>query len=120
MDKQKQIEEMAKVVRKYYSGFSEYKVAEEIYNILIPENAVVLTREEYESVKDNVDLLREYESVSNSLIKSNELCRKLVEDKKELKRQLKQTRKETAEKFAKKILALFPCIFPKPTNASLS
>ena len=43
MDKQKQIEEMAKVVRKYYSGFSEYKVVEEIYRILIPDGAVVLT-----------------------------------------------------------------------------
>ena len=42
MDKQKQIEEMAKVVRKYYSGFSEYKVVEEIYRILIPDGAVVL------------------------------------------------------------------------------
>jgi hypothetical protein len=78
-------------------------IARDLYNAgyrKIPENAVVLTREEYDSVKDSVDLLREYESVSNSLIKSNELCRKLVEDKKELKRQLKQAGKETAEKFA--------------------
>ena len=130
MDKQKQIEEMAKVlstvkrcdalalsecIKKkceypHYEGvtcIAEHQ-AETLFNAgyrTIPEGAVVLTREEYESVKDSVDLLREYESVSNSLIKSNELCRKLVEDKKELKWQLKQTRKETAEKFAERLKA---------------
>lgn len=120
MDKQKQIEEMAKIIKETnLCGFAcdtcKYKnisvvndcksklIAEELlkhYQPKIPKNAVVLKKEEYESVKDSVDLLRENESVSNSLIKSNELCRKLIDDKKELKRQLEQARKETAEKFA--------------------
>jgi hypothetical protein len=116
---QKQIEEMAKVLdgdcgECYTCKYFEHKGtnctyllgAEYLYNAgyrKIPEGVVVLKKEEYESVKDSVDLLREYESVSNSLIKSNELCRKLIDDKKELKRQLEQTRKETAEKFAERL-----------------
>lgn len=119
--KQVRIDEMASIIQcvliertdiKYISDLC-MPIAEELmkyYQPKIPENAVVfipteeryalLSKEEYEIVKNSVDLLREYESVSNSLIKSSELCRKLVEDKKELKRQLKQAHKEMAEKFA--------------------
>lgn len=113
MDAQKQIEEMEKDLYgiQTYAYMEIYPCRQKQPNEIVAEHlvrkgwikpaegAVVLTKEEYKSVKDSFDLLREYESVSNSLIKSNELCRKLIDDKKELKRQLEQTHKETVKKF---------------------
>lgn len=89
--KQKQIEEMANVVRKYYSGFSDYKVAEEIYRILIPENAVVLTREEYEKVDKEIINKSTYDTIWKAGYNAYE---------KTVGECVTEARKETAEKFA--------------------
>ena len=113
MDKQKQIEEMAKLIKPIVVSSSLYcegsdnqrqrakeevkkqslRNAEALYNAgcrKIPENAVVLTREEYER-----------------LLKEETLCERLGNDIDvklkyiyELEDKVAQARKETAEKFA--------------------
>ena len=119
MDKEKQIEEMAKIIRADYKewldvtgcipqGTSYYAeclggaidCAELLYNAgyrKIPENAVVLTGEEYEKLNNAVDSVQVAVSSFTRLetlykIKCKEL--ELAEEK---------TRKETAEKFANSI-----------------
>ena len=60
MDKQKQIEEMKKKMQKCYekNGLLNFKwFAETLFDLgyrKIPENAVVLTREEYENLIDKI------------------------------------------------------------------
>ena len=102
MDKQKQIEEMAKTLcancRKdgyscsLYSSDDDWVCAQEreraefFYNAgyrKIPENAVVLTKEEFEKYEHRQNQI-------NVLLLNNELLRKT----------LAEVRKETAEKFA--------------------
>lgn len=94
MDKQ-MIEEMAKVVRKYYSGFSEYKVAEEIYRILIPESAVVhIDKRLFNEIVNNILL-----SVKPVYLRK-EIASKMLDLTNRL---IADTRKETAEKFAEMV-----------------
>ena len=89
MDKQKQIDEIAKdIVRS--AGLGVYEKTEYLYDLgyrKIPENAVVLTREEYD-----------------------ELCRSIGVSREEVDRVVdmveKDTRKETAEKFAERLKAM--------------
>lgn len=52
MDKQKQIEKIEKVLldRIVNKTWRASKIAKELYEMIIPENAVVLTREEYEQL----------------------------------------------------------------------
>ena len=120
MDKQKQVEEMAKVVQRDMCGdipceecnyhgkmkilpryCGTYLIAEMIYNAgyrKIPENAVVLTREEYEIIDHNIKHL---ETVCNNLEKErNELERNYEYN---LVQERRKIRKETAIKFAEKV-----------------
>ena len=113
MDKKKQIEEMVKVMENwaYRNGMLWHEghaisLCEALLDAgyrKIPEGAVVLTREEYEQIQDRVELLKENEDIGNALFRSNELCRKLIGDKKKLKQSLKHAHKETAEKFAERL-----------------
>ena len=112
MDKQKQIEEMAKVVQRNmcgdkpceecnYHGFKTkilprycevYLIAEKLFNAgyrKIPDGAVVLTREEYDELCCSVGISREEVDRVVDLVE-------------------KDTRKETAEKFAGSLKGLFP------------
>ena len=98
MDKQKQIEEMAKVIHDLildtpFNGTeaSCEKIAEELlkhYQPKIPEGAVVLTREEKQ----------EYESLIKLLIYDKPIKSRIYEFIKDIKNRI---RKETAEKFAR-------------------
>lgn len=125
MDKQKQIEEMARTTCNYNAKNFESCVecikggllscdrlvqAEKLYNAgyrKIPEGAVVLTREEFESLGLVVETVQEYESQNGQpvLVKERKVVKKLQTDFTELlnqeirELQLAQTRKETAEKF---------------------
>lgn len=108
MDKQKQIEEMAKVLESkhlsmctwdsYNDDFNDNypneckKVATALYNERyrkIPEGAVVLTREEYERYKKQDLFMKDYTIVEV------------------LENETKKTRKVTAEEFALKLADYF-------------
>ena len=103
MDKQKQIEEMAKIIRvncgecntcKYLDELhcADLLSAEELYNAgyrKIPENAVVLTREEYEKLGFVKKVFGSDDQVTASKI----VKMMYIADK--------RARKETAEKFAR-------------------
>ena len=107
MDKQKQIEEMAKVVRKYYSGFSEYKVVEEIYRILIPDGAVVLDKDFCEQREEMiVDLQYDKFELMNEISEKDNKIKLLEETIECIKFNVNFTRKETAEKFAEMLKKL--------------
>jgi hypothetical protein len=112
MDKQKQIEEMAKVlikascygkhckkcafVRSVEKATKCCVCLKHLYNAgyrKIPENAVVLTREEYEKL----DLVKEMYG-SNDKIKLSDLLKMLAMTD-------KVARKETAEKFSERLKA---------------
>ena len=110
MDKQKQIEEMARVISvncgecytcKYQGDINcvDFLSAEELYNAgyrKIPENAVVLTREEYKTLKDL------------AMDKCHYDCHLIDYPDFERERMLRDdTRKETAEKFAERLKAIF-------------
>lgn len=118
MDKQKQIEEMAKVCcGKYNNGGCEidgwvctckckyYKMAETLYNKILPENAVVLTREEYEKLKLFEERVRsgvcftQKEWFDYCQKDSNERTSLLIKAKKD-------TRKETVEKYSEMLKEL--------------
>lgn len=129
MDKQKQIEEIARTTCNYNAENFESCVectkgwllscdrlvqAEKLYKAgyrKIPENAVVLTREEFESLGLVVETVQEYESQNGQpvLVKERKVVKKLQTDFTELlnqeirELQLAQTRKETAEKFAERL-----------------
>ena len=111
MDKQKQIEEMAKVIcthinpcencTEYDFGYCKFLGwCEKLYNAgyrKIPENAVVLTREEYKAHKKLAEAVYEggaFDHYDNVIKSANILF-------KERKNLIEDTRKETAEKFAK-------------------
>lgn len=91
MDKQKQIKEMANIIHRTefvdISGYEEEKIAEELlkhYQPKIHENAVVLTREEWDK----------YQTTNRDW---NAIYFEGIE----------KARKETAEKFAEKLKARF-------------
>lgn len=106
MDKQKQIEEMAKAIEiagkttSFNNGkidLTLFKTSEEIAETLyylnyrkIPGNAVVLTREEQE----------EFTELYRSALQRAEKWEKLCGIK------IKETRKETAEKFAERLKSM--------------
>ena len=91
MDKQKQIEEMAKDLKEEYfnslvNKLSYNRFAENLYDLgyrKIPENAVVLTEEEYKRLQ-----------------RRNEICKTCEEIATEM---VKKARKETAEKFVERL-----------------
>ena len=109
MDKQKQIEEMAKDMLEYAikeyptreSVFTETKLRETFYHVFltyaetlynagcrkIPKNAVVLAKEEYKALKEQIEYW-EYET-------------------KVARQELFEERKETAEKFAERLKEKF-------------
>lgn len=98
MDKQKQIEEMANLIHHTefidISGYEEEKIAEELlkyYQPKLPENAVVLTREEYDELKQAKILLEFREETIKYLEEANIRYSKALENKS----------KETAEKILK-------------------
>ena len=132
MDKQKQIEEMAKDLKQIkfnmqgcfipqYVGVHEDITARDLYELgyrKIPEGAVVLTREEYEILKLNmVELERTSKSINDfdgNLIIENQVLKNKVSELETLCdekdhvirvywKEKKQARKETAEKFAEKL-----------------
>lgn len=131
MDKQKQIEEMAKETcwqQIYPCGddrpfcflthevckcckdnqCDHYEVCERIYNAgyrKIPENAVVLTKEEYEKITyENEVYLMEARKVCQMEVETRHELEKLKRDfDYNLVQERKQIRKETAEKFAKRL-----------------
>ena len=96
MDKQKQIEEMAKVIHHTefvdISGYEEEKIAEELlkhYQPKLPENAVVLTRKDRE----------EFNELYRSALQRAEKWEKLCGIK------IKEARKETAKEIFEKVLS---------------
>ena len=115
--KKQEIEEMVKIIQKAVGGCAEHwakLIAEELHKNRyrkIPENAVVLTREEFESLGLVVETVQEYESQNGQpvLVKERKVVKKLQTDFTELlnqeirELQLAQTRKETAEKFAERL-----------------
>ena len=123
MDKQKQIEEMASdmdygcVKRDLYPDDAK-EIAKALYLLgyrKIPENAVVLTREEWakrnaeiEIIKnDNDTYLKEAKRVCELELKTRHELEKLKRDfEYNLVQERKQIRKETAEKFAERLKAM--------------
>lgn len=134
MDKQKQIEEIVKfhcdelcsngickednkpcvINNGNYCAVIEN--AKRLLDRLIPENAVVLTREEFENLGLVVETVQEYESQNGQpvLVKERKVVKKSQTDFVELlnreTRELQislQARKETAEKFAEKLFEVF-------------
>ena len=102
MDKQKQNEEMAKDLKeeKLYALINKtsyMRSAENLYDLgyrKIPENAVVLTREDMNKYAEDCIAGQEIGlDIINALIARAE----------RYKEQAKQTRKETAEKFAERL-----------------
>ena len=117
MDKQKQIEEMARTLttceRNSCVGCGreciDYRMAKAIYNAgyrKIPEGAVVLTGTETEECLE--DLLTEFDEMSfypATLMPNAEECAR--EWKRKLIYAIGQLRKETAEKFAERVKMAF-------------
>ena len=109
MDKQKQIEEMERdIVRS--AGLDVHGKAKYLYDLgyrKIPENAVVLTREELEEKIDCCDVsMIHHDDDGKRYIKYEkyeDFTDRLGKRIQQLKGQLKQARKETAEKFAEKV-----------------
>ena len=123
MDKQKQIEEMAKALLNFGmatyptgdSAFTETKLRDSFYHVFltyaehlynagyrkIPEGAVVLTGEEY---SDYLEMQNNYKHVS-------ERCKELHRDNEMLLKGLgnfkKEVQKKTAEKFAERVKMAF-------------
>ena len=117
MDKQKQIEEMAKDIYWCKSCDTSFEencglLAYELYNAgyrKIPENAVVLT--ETETVESLIDLLTEFDEYGfapTNMIPFDEE-EFAIEWKRKLICAIVQIRKETAEKFALLLKAKMPC-----------
>ena len=87
--------------------------ATKIYNAgyrKIPENAVVLTREEAETISGT---LKAYEEFIFDLQEATMVCKKEIEEAqkvavKEIEEYVQQARKETAEKFAERMKAQYP------------
>jgi hypothetical protein len=119
MDKQKQIEEMAQCKNSfgitcnecYTKACDRYSLAKELYNAgyrKIPENAVVLTREEaeqvYGTVKNHGELLKDLQEAKSVFEKEMEEAQK--EFVKQFEEHEKEVRKETAEKFAERAKAV--------------
>ena len=101
MDKQKQIDEMAYIIYKYGQTYddcvegAEYNLAKYLINAgyrKIPENAVVLTREEYDGKSIIVEMSGGHK-LKLSVGKFGEMSKILEE----------HTRKEMAEKFAERL-----------------
>ena len=63
MNDKEMIEEMARVLhdRIINKTWRAKKVAKELYEIIIPKDSVVLSREEYEELRQNLDKLRQTE-----------------------------------------------------------
>ena len=105
MDKQKQIqtEELIGIIQGAVGGCATHwasLIAEEVlkyYQPKIPENAVVLTREEYNFIDHNIKHL---ESVCNAHEKTIAYWE---EQTKVARQELFEERKETAEKFAERV-----------------
>ncbi len=115
MDKQQQIEEMAQCKNSFGITCNEcctkacdrYSLAEELYNAgyrKIPENAVVLTREEHQKYLAFKIIEPQ---VRGCLDRERELEKRLQEIAGEFAKEYlavsEQTRKETAEKFAERV-----------------
>lgn len=118
--KKQQIEELEKTLYNYRFSYddciagSETDLAKFLVNrgwIKPAENAIVLTREEFESLGLVVETVQEYESQNGQpvLVKERKVVKKLQTDFTELlnqeirELQLAQTRKETAEKLLNKV-----------------
>jgi hypothetical protein len=100
MDKQKQVEEMAAIILGL-AGFSAYEKSEFLLTAgyrKIPENSVVLTREEYVKFKKQDLFMKDYTIVEV------------------LENETKKARKETAEKFAEMAKAKKKYITSKSYN----
>ena len=87
---------------KYKDGnwcFLEKKIAEAVYDLIIPDGAVVLTKEEYEQIKKD---LSDFDVIARqaSDIKSMGATREFIEQS---KKELEQTRKETAREIFEKL-----------------
>lgn len=103
MDKQKQqqIEELIGIIQGAVGGCATYwasLIAEEVlkyYQPKIPENAVVLTREEYEELQTGQDFNYGYHNGETNMTEYYENIR------------LPEVRKETAEKFAERVKMAF-------------
>ena len=80
--KEKQIKEMAiklqKMIREVMNDIEDYSwidIAKELYKIMLPEDSVVLSREEYEELNEEIDtfnhLCNEWVKILNKLLKEN-------------------------------------------------
>lgn len=137
MDKQKQIEEMAKAMlefgmEKYPTGesvFTETKLREQFYHVFltyaeylinagyrkIPENAVVLTREEHQrylaykiiepQIRGCLDREEKLEKQVRELGKELNLAKSVLsyDDERPLEKWAEHLRKETVDKFAERL-----------------
>ena len=118
-EKHKQIEEMANFIHRTefvdISRYEEETIAKELlkhYQPKLPEDSVVLTREEFDELGLVVETVQEYESDEKGqplLVKERKIVKKLRTDFTELlnqeirELQLAQERKETAEKILDQI-----------------
>jgi len=124
MDKQKQIEEMAKDMLDYGmegystfdSAFTETKLREQIFHVFlgyaerliekgwtqIPENAVVLTKKE-QVLRDYEHYNLGYETHKQESQKIEEYIETLLKHMNDLENELLIARKKTAEKFAERL-----------------
>ena len=113
MDKQKQIEEAKRLLDKYFKLYGYIQppevlelVANDLYenNVCkIPENAVVLTREEYDALK-TIEKYHIKSCGKNSVVLTEEeWANSITID--EFIEKVKKTVKETAEKFANMVKA---------------
>lgn len=118
-DKEKQIEELTNIIMTiqtiYHEKASSEQIAQGLVNAgyrKIPENAVVLTREEFDKLGLVVETVQKYESDEKGqpiLVEEQKIVKKLRTDFTELLNQeirelnLAQARKETAEKIYHKI-----------------
>ena len=132
MTKQKQIEEMAKIIDEMYNVYTTTAedIAEGLYNAgyrKIQDGTVVLSREEYEMLKSLYDTQKgaimtssigdlpltveglrkavdEITRLNRVETELQELNAKYYNEAKDLKRELKQTRKETAKEIFQKVV----------------
>ena len=104
MDKQKQVEKIANTIDDYLEGIivgNEQTLAKMIYEKILPEDSVVLTKEEWENYKS---------SFRNQLyckdIQYGIEIKELRNDRDYWREEYRQARKETAREFAKGIIKM--------------
>ena len=94
-DKEKQIEEMAKVLenRIINKNWRAEKLAKELYEIAVPKDSIVLIRKEVESICDKCHWVNDYKILKIHEEEVIKLC----------EQEVRQASKETAEKILREL-----------------